>query len=130
MPRALPEWIGRTPDSPVPPRVRVRVFDRYGGICQCGCGRKIMAGDAWDCEDEQAIINGGERRENNLRPFLRVCHPDKTKRDVELKSKNYRVRAKHLGVFAPKQKIKSRGFARTAPQRSATKPIQRHAERT
>jgi 5-methylcytosine-specific restriction protein A len=47
-PRALPEWIGKTADSAVPARVRVRIFDRYEGRCQCGCNRKIMAGEACD----------------------------------------------------------------------------------
>ena len=96
--RAVPEWIGKTPDSAVPPRVRVRVFDRFDGRCQCGCNRKIFVGEAWDCEDEIAIINGGERRESNLRPFLREHHHAKTREDVAIKSKTYRKRAKHIGA--------------------------------
>lgn len=31
--RTLPEWRGATPDSPVPDRVKVRVFARYDGYC-------------------------------------------------------------------------------------------------
>ena len=31
MSRALPEWIGKTPDAKVPPRVRLRIFLREGG---------------------------------------------------------------------------------------------------
>ena len=96
--RTLPEWIGKSPDAAVPPRVRVRIFDRFEGRCCCGCGRKIRVGEAWDCEDEIAIINGGERRESNLRPFLREHHPAKTAQDVAIKSKTYQVRSKHLGV--------------------------------
>lgn len=98
MTRAVPEWIGKTDDTPVPPRVRLRVFERFDGHCQCGCNRKIMVGEAWDCEDEIALINGGERRENNLRPFLREHHHEKTKADVAIKSKTYRVRGKHFGL--------------------------------
>lgn len=41
--RSVPEWIGASPDTPVPPRVRARVFEAYGGICYRS-GRKIMAG--------------------------------------------------------------------------------------
>lgn len=96
--RSVPEWIGKSADSVVPPRVRVRVFQRYGGRCQCGCGRLIRPGEAWDCEDTIAIINGGERRESNLKPWLSEHHPKKTARDVAEKSSNYRKRAKHLGV--------------------------------
>lgn len=98
MPRSIPEWIGSSPDAAVPPRVRLRIFDRYGGRCQCGCNRKIMVGEAWDAEDEIAIINGGERREANLRPFLREHHKAKTADDVAIKSKTYRVRSRHLGI--------------------------------
>ncbi len=100
--RALPEWIGKSADSPVPPRVRVRIFDRYEGRCCCGCNRKIRAGERWDCEDEVAIINGGERREKNLRPFLTEHHPKKTAADVAEKSRVYRKRSAHLGVKKPR----------------------------
>ena len=98
MSRSLPEWIGSSPDAAVPPRVRVRIFDKYDGRCQCGCNRKITTGEAWDAEDEIAIINGGQRRESNLRPFLREHHHAKTKQDVATKSKTYRTQSKHLGL--------------------------------
>ncbi len=98
MTRSLPEWIGSGPDAKIPDRVRVRIFQRYDGICQCGCARRIAAGEPWDAEDEIAIINGGERRESNLRPFLAEHHPAKTKRDVAIKSKTYRMAKRHLGI--------------------------------
>ena len=123
--RALPEWIGRTPDTPVPPRVRVRVFDRYEGRCCCGCNRKIMAGEKWDCEDTIAIINGGERRESNLKPWLSEHHPKKTAQDVAEKSRVYRKRMKHLGIKTNVAKIQSRGFQKRPAQRTASRPIQR-----
>lgn len=98
MTRTVPEWIGSNPDASVPPRVRLRIFDRYGGRCQCGCGRKIMAGEPWQCDDKIALINGGERRESNLWPMLTEHHKAKTKQDVAIKSKTYRVRSRHLGI--------------------------------
>jgi len=126
MTRTLPEWIGKTADSAVPPRVRVRVFDRYGGRCQCGCNRKILVGEKWDCEDTIAIINGGERRESNLKPWLSEHHPKKTAADVAEKSRVYRKRAKHLGVALRKgPKIASRGFQKRPPQRTASRPVER-----
>jgi 5-methylcytosine-specific restriction enzyme A len=97
-PRQLPEWIGSSPDAAVPPRVRLRIFDRYQGRCQCGCNRSIRPGEAWDCEDTIAIINGGERRENNLKPWLAEHHPAKTKQDVAEKSRVYRKRVRHVGI--------------------------------
>ena len=125
MSRALPEWIGKSPDSAVPPRVRVRIFDKYEGRCQCGCNRKITAGERWDCEDTIALINGGQRRESNLKPWLAEHHPKKTAADVAEKSRVYRKRAKFLGVAPKRKSIQSRGFAKSAPQRSASRPIER-----
>lgn len=110
MTRALPEWIGKTDDTPVPPRVRVRVFDRYEGRCQCGCNRKIMAGEAWDLEDTVALINGGENRENNKKPWLSEHHKGKTAQDVAEKSRVYRKRAKHLGLKKPRTMTRWRNF--------------------
>lgn len=57
-----------------------------------------MAGEPWDCEDEIALVNGGERRESNLRPFLRAHHKAKTARDVAEKSRVYRRKRSHLGI--------------------------------
>lgn len=98
LPREIPEWIGRSADSAVPPRVRVRIFQRYGGRCCCGCNRPIRPGEAWQCEDTIALINGGERRESNLKPWLAEHHKTKTRTDVAEKSKVYRKTAKHIGV--------------------------------
>lgn len=112
MTRAVPEWIGATPDTPIPPRVKDRVFIAHGGRCYLS-GRKIFPGDAWDAEHVIAIINGGENRESNLKPALRDRHREKTAADVAIKSKTYRMRAKNNGTW-PKTKnpIRSRGFAK------------------
>lgn len=99
--RSVPEWIGKTDDTPVPPRVKLRVFDRYDGRCQCGCNRKIMSGEAWDAEHTKAMINGGENRESNLKPWLTEHHPRKTREDVAEKSMVYRKRAKSVGIRKP-----------------------------
>lgn len=105
MTRSVPEWIGKTKDSAIPPRVRLRVFERFGGICQI-TGRKIQAGDEWDCDHEIALGNGGENREGNLRPVLRVAHRKKTARDVAQKAKDRRVRQKHLGIHKSKAQLR------------------------
>jgi 5-methylcytosine-specific restriction enzyme A len=31
--RSIPEWIGKTPDSKIPPRVKLRIWERYEGRC-------------------------------------------------------------------------------------------------
>jgi 5-methylcytosine-specific restriction enzyme A len=102
--RSVPEWIGKTDDAAIPPRVRLRVFEAHRGICAL-TGRKIMPGDDWDCDHEIALANGGEHRESNLRPVLREAHRKKTAADVKLKAKADRVRKKHLGIETKKAVI-------------------------
>lgn len=102
MARSTDEWIGKTDDEAIPPRVRVRVFQRYNGVCQ-ECGNKIIT-RAWICDHRIAIINGGENRENNLGPIHEACDKTKTKADVALKSANYKKTAKRLGVKLKKSR--------------------------
>ena len=102
--RQVPPWVGKTPDTPAPPRVRVRIFDAYDGICQCGCKRKIRAGEAWQLDHYVAIANGGANSELNMRPMLTEHHKNKTVADVKQKSKTYRIRCRNLGVKLRKGK--------------------------
>jgi 5-methylcytosine-specific restriction protein A len=103
MVRSVPEWKGKTDDEAVPPRVRVRVFDRFGGRCQ-ECTRKIAAGERWVCDHTTAIINGGANRETNLRPICDWCDKHvKTPADVAEKSDVAERRAKHIGAM-PKRR--------------------------
>lgn len=104
MSRSVPEWIGKTDDAKVPPRVRLRVFERDGGVCHL-TGRKILPGDDWDLDHVVALVNGGEHRESNLAPALRIEHRKKTAEDVALKAKDRRVRQKHLGIKQTKAVI-------------------------
>lgn len=122
--RTVKEWIGKTDDSRPPPHVRARIFDTHGGVCHIA-RRKILAGEPWDLDHVIALINGGENREINLAPALRDKHREKTARDVAIKSENYHVRAKHLGITGPKRKIASAGFQKRSPQRTASRPIER-----
>lgn len=104
MTRAVPEWIGKTDDAAIPPRVRLRVFERTGGVCHI-TGRKIMPGDEWDVDHVIALCNGGEHRESNLAPALRAAHRAKTAGDVKTRAKSDRVRKKHLGIHQPKTRL-------------------------
>lgn len=100
MSRSVPEWVGRSSDTPVPDRVRDRVFDAKGGRCH-KCGRKIGVGERWTCEHMRALINGGENRERNLDVTCGWCLPAKNAADVAEKSKNYHVRKRHRGIRKP-----------------------------
>lgn len=100
MARETAEWIGKTDNDAIPPRVRLRVFERHQGICHL-TGRRIRPGDEWDIDHIVALINGGEHREANMAPALRSEHRIKTASDVKQKAKNDRVRKIHLGIRKP-----------------------------
>jgi 5-methylcytosine-specific restriction endonuclease McrA len=102
--RSVPEWVGATPDTAVPARVRLRVFERHGGECYLS-GRKIRAGDKWDIEHKRAISLGGENRESNLAPALQSEHKIKTAEDRSTLAKDERIRKKHLGIWKPKSRL-------------------------
>lgn len=119
--RALPEWIGSSPDAKVPSRVRLRIFDREGGRCHLS-GRKIAAGEPWDLDHKVALINGGEHRESNLFPALRDKHREKTAADVAEKAEIRSLRSAHLGIRPP-SKLKGPGFPPRQKQRTATRPL-------
>lgn len=98
--RSVKEWIGKTDDTPAPPRVRLRVFERHHGVCYLS-GRKIGPGEAWELEHIVALCNGGENRESNLAPALVAAHKVKTAADRKLKAKDDRVRKRHAGIKKP-----------------------------
>ncbi|WP_040677950.1 HNH endonuclease [Rhizobium mesoamericanum] len=91
--RSVEEWIGRTDDQKVPDRVRIRVLDRYDHKCYL-TGQPIRPGDAWEIEHIQALILGGEHRENNLAPALAAAHKVKTAAEMKVKAKIARVAKK------------------------------------
>ena len=123
MARSVPEWIGKSDDAKVPPRVRLRIFEREGGICHLS-KRKVQPGEKWELDHIVALINGGEHRESNLAPALVQPHREKTRQDVAAKAKSVRVRSKHLGIRkAPT--MRSAGFAKPPPQRTATRKIEK-----
>lgn len=100
MARAVPDWIGKTDDSAVPPRVRLRVWDREEGKCH-RCQRQIPADDAWIIEHRVAIILGGPNAEPNLCLTCSWCKPVKDAEDQAAKAKTAAVRSKHLGIRQP-----------------------------
>ncbi len=123
MPRSVAEWIGKTDDAKVPPRVRLRIFEREGGMCWIS-GRKIRPGDLWDLDHKIALINGGEHRESNLFPALRDKHREKTREDVAEKSKSYAVRSAHVLPRQP-SRLRSAGFPKREKQHSATRALRK-----
>lgn len=96
------EWCGKTDNTPVPQRVRLRVFERDCGMC-CNCQRVIVSGVRWSCDHKKALINGGQNREKNLQTLCWWCHDKiKTPADVKEKSDTYHTKSYHLGLKKPK----------------------------
>lgn len=101
--RATPEWRGKTLDSAIPDRVRLRVAKRDDWTCRCGCNRRIRQGfDKWQTDHIVAIKNGGANAERNLQTLLDACHKLKTGGDVAEKSKIYQKTKKNAGLSARK----------------------------
>jgi 5-methylcytosine-specific restriction enzyme A len=127
MTRTVAEWIGKTDDARVPPRVRLRIFERDHGICHIS-GVKITPGMAWDLDHVVALVNGGKHCESNLAPALKAPHMAKTARDVAEKSAIARKRKKALGIKEIKPEIKSPGFTPAPKQNRASRPIDKLAQ--
>lgn len=111
MSRSVEEWRGKTDDTPIPPRVRLRVWFRFGGVCQGQCCRKLMSSDKWHADHKEALINGGENRESNLQLLCDWCHAKKTERDVEAKAITARKQRSNLGIKKPRSIRRWRRFS-------------------
>lgn len=115
MARSVKEWRGKSDDTAIPPRVKLRIFERCGGRC-VRCSRHI-AGRILPAYDHIiALINGGENRESNIQLLCSDCHLPKSGDDMHIKSKSYRTRLRHVGIKTNKRLIpgsKGSGFRKT-----------------
>ena len=109
MSRSLDEWVGKSDDTLVPPRVKLRVWDRSQGKCEV-CTRKLHNGDRWECDHIIALINGGANAENNLRVCCAWCHKRKSAEDVAQKSFEYKRKSRNAGIKRRKRTIPGRRF--------------------
>ena len=111
MSRSTPEWVGKSDDTAIPTRVKIRVFDACAGKC-AECKRKLgVAGESVEYDHRIALVNGGENRELNLQALCRNCHKGKTRQDVATKSTDRRVKSKRLGISKPKSTMACGVFA-------------------
>jgi 5-methylcytosine-specific restriction endonuclease McrA len=127
MSRSVEAWTGKTDDSAIPRRVKLRVWDREQGRCH-RCSRKSPVGDAWIIEHRIALINGGANAEPNLCLSCSWCKPLKDAEDVAEKVETYRVRSKHVLPKGP-SRLQSRGFPKSPPQHTASRPLRKAAEK-
>lgn len=97
MARSVTEWIGKTDDTPIPLRVRLRRLEAAGAKC-ADCKSKLGPRNPPEYDHVISLINGGENRETNIQCLCKACHRFKTKQDVAVKKKNNSVRASHHGL--------------------------------
>lgn len=95
--RDVPEWVGSHDDQTLPPRVKVRIFQKFNGRCAT-CTLQI-AGKLRPAYDHIiALTNGGEHKESNVQLLCISCHATKTRIDVAEKSVMYHKKAKNIGI--------------------------------
>jgi 5-methylcytosine-specific restriction endonuclease McrA len=99
--RSIPDWVGKTDDAAIPPRVRLRIWQRGIGHCE-ECGRKIMGGETWEIDHRVALALGGKHRERNLRVLCTWCHRTKTAIEQAKKAKADRAAKRHAGIKKPR----------------------------
>lgn len=109
MSRAVPEWIGKTDDAKIPPRVMERVARKTDGRC-VKCTRETGPALPGECDHIVPLILGGEHRERNMQWLCKPCHATKTKLDVKLKAKVARIRKRNCGARKPRVITRWRRF--------------------
>lgn len=103
-----------------------KIFLAHNGIC-CNCGQQIKQGDGWFVEHPTPLSQGGADDDTNTAPAHTKCKAKKDATDAAAKAKRDRlVTASWEGKRQPK--IRSAGFPKAKPQRSATRPIIRRSE--
>jgi 5-methylcytosine-specific restriction endonuclease McrA len=107
MTRPVPEWIGKTPTTPIPPRVKLRIIERCGGKCYL-TGDDLVPGQI-EFEHVLALVLGGENRESNIATANRPAHKFKTCKDVFEKTKRAKSLKKKFGLGGSKWKRKVSG---------------------
>jgi len=109
MSRTVEEWIATHDDQAIPPRVKVRVFERCSGLCAI-CTLPIVGKLRPAYDHVVALINGGQHRESNLQLLCVPCHAVKTKADIAEKAVTYRKRMKAQGQKKPRTMTRWRRF--------------------
>ena len=112
MSRPVKEWIGKTAETRLPPRVKLRILERENHVCH-ECKQPIHATDKPEFDHRPALINGGENRESKIFPVHTKCHRLRTAKDVHEKAKVAAIKGKHRGISATTKPIAGRPFQTT-----------------
>jgi 5-methylcytosine-specific restriction protein A len=98
MARSVGEWKGKTDDSTIPPRVKLRVAKLADYKCAL-CGRGAKPGDT---DHREPVIFSTPQRplniESNLQWLCVPCHKSKTRKDVAEKALAAKRQKRAAGV--------------------------------
>lgn len=61
-------------------KVKLAAWMRCKGICECGCGVKIIPGDGPEYDHDDEDFFGGEPTLENCKVLRKRCHDAKTKK--------------------------------------------------
>ena len=109
MTRSVPEWFGKTDDSPVPKKVKLRILRRQGDQCAGDdCTITFDARHKPEFDHRPALANGGQNRESMIFALCKPCHAKLFPSDMAEKAKTDAIKAKHLGLHKPKRPFPKR----------------------
>ena len=108
-----------------PKQVKRDALRRAEGKCETPTCSAVL-GVKFHFDHDIADGLGGEPTLENCRVLCFACHDTKTrKHDVPLIAKVKRINDKHNGIRTARQKIQSAGFRKAAPQRTASRPLEK-----
>jgi hypothetical protein len=112
--RAVPEWVGKTADTAIPDRVKLRVALRASNK-DVLTGEKLRKG--WHCDHiiglrDWVPVPGASHgnRESNLQPLNADVNLHKEARERKVRAKISRIQSKAIGIENPKAAFQSRPF--------------------
>jgi 5-methylcytosine-specific restriction protein A len=112
MPRAVPEWQGRTPESMPPKTVFDRLWDKQDGK-DAITGIPFTSKDRIVRDHIVPLIDGGENCESNLQLITEGTHKAKTIQEANRRAKERRVRSNARGYDrGEKSRLQGPGFGR------------------
>ena len=97
MPRKCEEWVGATPDTKVPDRIKLRIWRAQNGICGLS-NTPINPGDPKHLHHRIALILGGLHSESNLVWVHAKLNAEEAKSEVALKAANDARAKAHAGI--------------------------------
>ena len=101
-----------------------KIFLRENGRCyKCGLKLRIKV-DKYQIEHPDPLALGGSDDDTDLRVICNDCHKPKTKQDAADKARRDRI-VTEAWDRGDKPKKQSAGFRKAAPQRTATRPIEK-----